>query len=101
MNLLSGAFKYVTGVDETPSSSTEASVERLIDRIISSSLPQDRRTALRELIDLTKKEVASREKVAKLGTKVFVAILQQDRPYQETIVDTLELLILLVTQVDS
>jgi hypothetical protein len=55
MNLLSGAFKYVTGVDETPSSSTEASVERLIDRIISSSLPQDRRTALRELIDLTKK----------------------------------------------
>lgn len=54
MNLISGAFKYVAGIDEEPSSSS-ASVERLIDRIASSSLPQDRRASLRELIDLAKK----------------------------------------------
>ncbi|GJQ09442.1 hypothetical protein GpartN1_g1233.t1 [Galdieria partita] len=101
MNLLSGAFKYVAGIDEAPYSSAGPGVERFIDRIIGSSLPQDRRAAVRELIDLVKKDFVAREKVAKLGTKVFVAILQQDRPYQETIVDTLELLILLVTQVDS
>ncbi|GJD09702.1 General vesicular transport factor p115 [Galdieria sulphuraria] len=101
MNLLSGAFKYVAGIDEESYSSGGLSVERFIDRIVGSSLPQDRRAALRELIDLVKKDVASREKVAKLGVKVFVAILQQDRPYQETIVQTLELLILLVTQIES
>eukprot|EP00871_Galdieria_phlegrea_P005805 jgi/Galph1/711/GphlegSOOS_G5485.1 len=100
MNLLSGAFKYVAGIDETTPDSSAGKVERYIDRIVGSSLPQDRRAAVKELGELVKRDVACQEKVAKLGMKVFIAILQQDRPYQDTVVATLELLIQLVTQPD-
>lgn len=91
MNYLSGALRYVAGADEEP----QNLVPRLVDRIKTSALPHDRRNAIIQLTDAAKESPQRQAQVGELSLKILHAILDQDAEYDETVLSTLELLIVL------
>lgn len=96
MNYLSGALRYVAG-GETDSSDA---VPRLIDRIKTSALPQDRRAAIAALTEATKLSPQRQVLVGEVTVKVIYAVLEQDKEYDDTLKATLELLIALCGTLD-
>ncbi|KAI0561107.1 Vesicle tethering protein Uso1/P115 [Gracilaria domingensis] len=89
MNYLSGALRYVAGGD----SDAQTVVPRLVDRIKTSVLPVDRRTAIQQLNEAAKQSPQRQKQVGSLGTKIIYAVLEQDNEYDETIKAALDLLI--------
>lgn len=97
MNYLSGALRYVAGADDEP----QNLVPRLVDRIKTSALPHDRRSAIIQLADAAKESPQHQAQVGELSLKILHAILDQDADYDETILSTLELLIILCGTLDA
>lgn len=89
MNYLSGAFRYVSGGDADRSDE----VRRLVERIKSASLAQDRRAALRQLSQLAQSGADRQAEISEAGLKVFYAVLDQDKQYQSNLNAVLQLLI--------
>eukprot|EP00178_Gracilaria_changii_P022578 TRINITY_DN671_c0_g1_i3.p1 TRINITY_DN671_c0_g1~~TRINITY_DN671_c0_g1_i3.p1 ORF type:complete len:2526 (+),score=520.87 TRINITY_DN671_c0_g1_i3:3063-10640(+) len=89
MNYLSGALRYVAGGE----SDTQSVVPRLVDRIKTSVLPVDRRTAIQQLNEAAKQSPQAQKQVGTLGIKIIYAVLEQDSDYDETIKAALDLLI--------
>lgn len=96
MNYLSGALRYVSG------SETDARdvVPRLIERIKSSALPQDRRSAILLLTEAAKRSPDSQAQIGELGLKVIYAVLEQDKEYDDTLRAALDLLIAICAALD-
>eukprot|EP00177_Eucheuma_denticulatum_P002707 GFKZ01004868.1.p1 GENE.GFKZ01004868.1~~GFKZ01004868.1.p1 ORF type:complete len:2519 (+),score=510.43 GFKZ01004868.1:235-7791(+) len=96
MNYLSGALRYVAGGD----SDQRDAVPRLIDRIKTSALPQDRRTAIAALVDAAKRSPQQQVLVGELAIKLIYAVLEQDKDYDDNIKATLDLLIAICGTLD-
>lgn len=96
MNYLSGAFRYVAGGETEPHNV----VPRLIDRIKTSALPHDRRSAIVALTDAAKESPGRQVQVGELGLKVIYAVLEQDVEYDDTIKVALGLLIAICGTLD-
>lgn len=96
MNYLSGALRYVAGGD----SDQRDAVPRLIDRIKTSALPQDRRTAIAALVDAAKRSPQQQVLVGELAIKLIYAVLEQDKEYDDNIKATLDLLIAICGTLD-
>jgi GTP cyclohydrolase III len=98
MNYLSGAFSYIAGAD------TDASplnvVPRLVDRIVNSALPHDRRAAVVELATVARESPRRQTEVGELALKVIYAVLEQDKEYDDTLRAVLDLLINLCGCID-
>lgn len=97
MNYLSGAFRYVARGETEP----QNNVPRLIDRIKTSALPQDRRDAIKMLTEAAKTSPQQQVEVGELGLKVLYAVLEQDIDYDETIKAALDLLIVICGRLDT
>lgn len=91
MNYLSGALRFVAGTEIEP----QNIVPRLIDRIKTSALPHDRRSAIIQLTDVAKESPQRQGNVGEQSLKILYAILEQDSDYDETIKAAIELLIAL------
>ncbi|KAJ8908277.1 hypothetical protein NDN08_008368 [Rhodosorus marinus] len=89
MNVLSGALNYIAGNDRVEGISP---VRRLVERIKTSSLPQDRRKSIRDLNRAVQEGPHRQEEIGSDGLRVIFAVLEQDRQMQDTIVASLELL---------
>lgn len=89
MNYLSGALRYVAGSD----SDQRDGIPRLIDRIKTSALPQDRRTAVSALAESARRSPQQQGLVGELAIKLIYAVLEQDKDYDENLKATLDLLI--------
>lgn len=96
MNYLSGALRYVAGGE----SDTKDVVPRLIDRIKTSALPQDRRSAIAALTEAAKLSPQRQVLVGELGIKIIYAVLEQDKNYDDTLKATLDLLIAICGTLD-
>lgn len=91
MNYLSGALRFVAGTETEP----QNVVPRLIDRIKTSALPHDRRSAIIQLTDVAKESPQRQGNVGEQSLKILYAILEQDSDYDETVKAAIELLIAL------
>ncbi|CAN8074424.1 unnamed protein product [Agarophyton chilense] len=91
MNYLSGALRYVAGGE----SDAQSVVPRLVDRIKTSVLPVDRRTAIQQLNEAAKQSPQAQSQAGSLAIKIIYAVLEQDNEYDETIKVALDLLITL------
>lgn len=89
MNYISRGLRYVAGSD----TSSVDQVPRLIERIKTSALPQDRRAAISKLTQLAKQSPQRQVQVGELALKIIHAVLDQDKEYDETLKVTLDLLI--------
>lgn len=89
MNYLSGALRYVAGGD----TDQRDAVPRLIDRIKTSALPQDRRAAISALAEAAKRSPQQQVLVGELAIKLIYAVLEQDKEYDDNLKATLDLLI--------
>jgi len=89
MNVFSGALNYIAGNDRGEGISP---VRRLVERIKTSSLPQDRRKSIKDLNKAVQEGPHQQEEIGADGLRVIFAVLEQDRQMQDTIVASLELL---------
>lgn len=97
MNYLSGALRYVAGSE----SDQRDAIPRLIDRIKTSALPQDRRAAITALVDSAKHSPNQQVLVGELGIKLIYAVLEQDKEFDDTVKATLDLLIAICGTLDT
>lgn len=91
MNYLSGAINFIAGSDADASAANV--VPRLVERIASCALPQDRRAAIVELVAASATSPARQADVGERGVKVIYAVLEQDKEFDDTLRPLLELLV--------
>lgn len=96
MNYLSGALRYVAGGE----SDSKDVVPRLIDRIKTSALPQDRRAAITALTSAAKLSPSRQILVGEQAIRIVYAVLEQDKDYDDTLKATLDLLIAICGTLD-
>ncbi len=97
MNYLSGAFRYVAGAD----ADRQDEVQRLVERIKSSSLAQDRRGAIIQLAQIAKESPRRQAEIGEIGLKVFYAVLDQDKQYEGNLRAVIDLLIAICASAES
>ncbi|XP_010554063.1 PREDICTED: golgin candidate 6-like isoform X2 [Tarenaya hassleriana] len=100
---LASRYKGVVGQffsNDNPSSNEDGYIQRVLDRVSNGTLPEDRRTAITELMSVVAESHAAQLAFGASGFPVILGILKEERDDVEMVRGALETLVSALTPID-